>query len=391
MDKVAQYFTALGQGQNLTDLEEFQQNIRTVARHYPPSSMMRQFWFASRAASRLPNVNPAATSRVTRDANDFLYKETRGLETAIDDPAVTIEDLEKLLSIYARLQTTPLSSMTEKIIHKTRQSLSVASPETLARLPFHFVNLGVYPGDQWMETWWDATVPTTGKWSLNEGYTTLYHITLLDFLRSEGGQANKPIPSPCRKIADSFLDVIEKNARFFFDATINGQVFYAAKWFARDFIDRFQLQTETSRSSRAEQIFPQAFSRTNIVVKSEGIIVPQTGHKIDFELVNGKSHGAELDGVIHFNRVSQVHPRDKAVSFNTSTRFQSWLLTELCPELHILRVPYFYCDGAQRNQPWEDVLDRLGRSKPGVYAYHGVRDIINMTERGGCLFKGQAL
>ncbi len=391
MDKVAEYFSKLGRGDSLVNLEVFKSHLQTVLQYYPPVNLMRQFWLASRAASRIPDLNPAARSRVTKDANHFLYQEVQKLETVIDDPLVTMQDLERLLNTHARLQTVPTPSMLAKILNKMQVQMAAANADCLARLPLQFVELGVYPGDDWIETWWNHTKPTTGKWDLKGGYAALYRMTLLDFLRSEDPAIDQLAPSPCRKIADSFLGFIEKNAKYIFPDKMDSQVFFAAKWFGRDFINEFSIEEETPRSSRAEEVFAQSFKGTNIIVNTEGIIVPQIGHKIDFQLVNGEAHGVELDGVSHFNRIAMMQPTDKAVVFNASTRFQSWLMAELCPELHILRIPYFYCDGVERNQPWEETLEALEREEPGVYAYHGDGNIKNMSEKNGYLYIGQPL
>lgn len=391
MDKVAQYFSGLGNGSGITSLDVFKGHVATVIKHYPPVNMMRQFWLASRAASRIPNLNPAASARVTRDANNFFHQEVQRLETVIDDPSVTIQDLERVLNTYARLQTVPPSSMLNKLILKTAEKMPDADAECLARLPAQFVELGIYPSDEWMDTWWNTARPQSGKWDRADGYAVLYRLALLDFLRESDPQTDKDVPSPCRKIAEGFFGFIEKFAGNLFPDQLDSRVFFAAKWFGKDFIDRFKIEAETSRSSRAEDIFAQAFTDTNIIVRPEGIIVPQTGHKIDFELIREKSFGAEYDGVGHFNRVAMDNPSEQVVAFNTSTRFQSWLMTELSPELHVLRVPYFYCDGSERNQPWEDTLEALDSEPTGVYAYHGDGDVRSIADKHGYLYEGQPL
>lgn len=391
MDKVAQYFSGLGRGDSLVNLDVFKDNLKLVVQHYPPANMMRQFWLAARAASRIPNLNTAASKRMTRDANDFLHKEVQKLETVIDDPSVTIQDLERVLNTYARLQTVPPSSMLHKLITKTMDKMPDADAECLARLPVQFVDLGVYPSDEWIDTWWNTAKSLSGKWDEDERYAVLYRLALLDFLRSEDPKINNEIPSPSRRIVDGFLGVIEKFVGHFFPDEVDSRVFFAAKWFGKVFIDKLKIETETSRSSRSEDAFAQAFTDTNIIIKPDGIVVPKIGHKIDFELIREKSFGAEYDGVGHFNRVVMDNPSEKAVAFNTSTRFQSWLMTQLCPELHILRVPYFYCDGSERSQPWEGTLEALSDEPAGVYAYHGDGDVRNIADKHGYLYEGQPL
>ncbi len=150
MDKVAQYFSGLGNGNGIISLDVFKEHVATVIKHYPPVNMMRQFWLAARAASRIPNLNSAASARVTRDANNFFHQEVQRLETVIDDPSVTIQDLERVLNTYARLQTVPPSSMLNKLILKTAEKMPDADVKCLARLPAQFVDLGVYPSDEWI-------------------------------------------------------------------------------------------------------------------------------------------------------------------------------------------------------------------------------------------------
>lgn len=392
MDKVAQYFTNLGRGEPLKNLDVFKDNLGKVAQYYPPTNMMHQFWLASRAATRIPSINQSATARITRDANNYLYQEVQKLEAVMVDPSVTIEHLEKLLNIYARLQVVPEPALMEKIKATMADRMIAAKPETLARLLNQFVEVGVYPGDEWMEKWWEISKPRSAQWDLKEGYSVLYQVTLLDFLRNESPETDQKSPSPCESVANMFLSFIQKNATHLFSKEVDSRVFFAAKWFERDFIDGYNIEPENGSSSRAEENFGRSFKRTEIIVGSEGITVPEITHKIDLKLTyDNQDFGVEFDGILHFNRLVAKQESDQSVAFNTSTRFQSWLIAELCPDLHVLRVPYFTAKKGNYDEPWEETLENLRDEAAGVYAYHGNGILKNMTDPNSNIFKGQDL
>jgi hypothetical protein len=391
MDKVAQYFSNLACGKGLMSFDTLQSNLNSTFTYYPTNNIIYQFWAASGAASLLPDINDNAKEDVTKKANIFLFNSLPKLDNIIDDPKLDTQHMERLMEIYVRLQAVPSPAMATKILDRTKNHIEIMDSHFLTSSLKQFVKMSIYPGDDWMNTWWKTASPKSKKWSLKEVCALMYRLALLDFVRSKDHHIDKSAPSPCRQIAEEFLGVLEKKAKLFFPDKIDTQIFFAGKWFGKKFVDDLPIQSESCRSSRIESRFAQVLAKRDIIVKTEGVIIPKMGHKTDLELINGKSHAAETDGFLHFHRVTMRAPFERAVSFNLSTRFQSWLMSDLCPELHILRVPYFHCFRAMKNQPWEETLHKLDEKKPGVYAYHGDGQIKNMADKNGHLFRDQSL
>lgn len=391
MDKVSHYFAGLMRGENFGTMGVLKKHVQIVLKHYPPQNLVRQFWLASHGATLSPDINSKYKAPIIKDANFFLSQEIQNLEKVIDDPSIQFGELSKLLHSYILLQTVPPSSMMSKILHKFDTAMKQGSPDGLFKLPMQLSELGVYPGDKWMDSWWDATAPKTKKLDVNGGYAMLYRLAQLDFLRSKDCTVDRSVPSPCHRVADGFLNYIEKNAHYSFGKTIDSRIFFAAKWFGRDFIKDYKVQPECNIHSRSESVFAKAVEKSHITVNVGGIIIPDIDHTVDYELVKDKSYGAEYDGVLHFNRVAMAAPFENALAFNTSTRFQSDLIAKASPELKILRVPYFHGDATAGQQPWQEVLEMLDKKKPGVYAYHGNGQIKNMADKNGHLFRDQPL
>lgn len=390
MDKVAQYFSELGSGSKIPSVYEFQENIRIVIAHHPPSLLIRHFWQASRAASLHPGVHLGRFTSSTRNVNRYMANQMQNLHPRLESPDLTPEDLGLMLATYGRLQTIPHSDFITAWLSCSQKKMPEFSPELLRRLPDKLSVLGIYPGDEWIDAWWDVARPTIGKWDLQDGYSVLYRLTLLDFIRSRNPKEYPQTPSPCRQIAEGFLDFIEKSARRLFTTQIDRKVFLAAKWFGYDFIDDYKVEPETAHASRAEVIFAEMVSKKGITVDGEGIIVPRIDHKIDHKLVNGQIHGVEVDGICHFLRLSSPDAGDEAVVMDTSTRFQSWLTRQFSPDLRVLRVPYFHI-GMDKDLPWNETLEKLDQKSPAVSTYHGGNWIRNIADQNGFFFRNQPL
>lgn len=390
MDKVAQYFSELGRGGKILNVRELQENIGVAVKHHPPSLLIRHFWQASRAASLHPDVHVGTFTSATRKGNIYMANQMQNLHSRLESSDLKPDDLGFVLATYGRLQTIPHPEFMTTWLSCSQKKMSEFSPELLKKLPEKLSALGIYPGDEWIDAWWDVARPTIGKWDLQDGYSVLYRLTLLDFIRSRNPKEYQQTSSPCRKIAEEFLGFIDKSARRLFTTQIDRKVFLAAKWFGYDFIDDYKVEPETAHASRAEAIFAEMVSRKGITVEADGILVPRINHKIDHKLVNGQTHGAEVDGICHFLRLPSSDSGGEAVVMNASTRFQSWLTCQFSPDLRVLRVPYFHI-GMDKDLPWNETLEKLDQKSPAVYTYHGGNWIRNIADQNGFVFRNQPL
>lgn len=401
VEKLATYFRCLGRGETLQNIDFFKRNVELIGqKNQSPLTMLEHFWQASRAASRIPQVNKSATIRITKDANSYLSRQVHKLDAVMQDKSLSVEHLERLLNIYSRLQTVPPPSTVQALKDETFKKMDEAKADCLVKLLVQFIEVGVYPGDEWMEKWWTVARPKSGEWGLEGGFPVFYHLAQLDLLRNEDPTVDKEKLSPCAQISQIFANffnhkidsVFPKERGSDFSKNVDSRVFFAGKWFGCDFIKKCKIEQSSRPISRSEEAFGRLFLDTEMSIKSNGILVPEIDRHIDFELTHNKTtFGLEYDGALHFNRELKDDSGDVTLAFNTSTRLQSWLIKELCPELRVLRVPYFQCYQDDRRQPWEGTFSALSAEKPGVYAYHGDGVVKNMAEPENNIFKGHDL
>lgn len=374
-------------------IDQFKNYIDHLVRTpLPEADFITRFWQATLPACLEPKLNPKAGKRLTMRFNSFLSKKTPALDAVIEQnpDSLTPTDLDRILHSHLRLHTVPSQKFMDLWIDITISKMSDMDIKWLRMIPDQLARLSIYPGDEWIETWWRVAKPISGQWDIKDGCGVLYRLALLDFLRTakESGDTNRP--SPCRQIAESFLNTLEKNAYHFFPHQVDSRVYFAAIWFGYDFVKDYPIQSEANHSSLLEGQFINSFNNSSII-SGQGMVVPSICHRIDVKLeFNRQVFGAEVDGILHFNRV--IVDGVESVEYDSSTRFQSWLMKELMPEAKILRVPYFYIDENCQNLPWEEVLGKVDRkAEVGVYAFHGGSLIQPMTHPNGYLFRNQRL
>jgi len=301
--------------------------------------------------------------------------------------------MEVALTVYERLQTIPPKEFIDIWVQSTIGHMEGKTSKWLLNAVENLSRLGVYPGDEWVTDWWKAAKPISGEWKFEGGYSALYRLAILDFIRFEQQEGKKDDYSPCREIADSFMEFIEKNAPHLYAEHIDSRVYFSAVWFGYDFISDYKIEPEKGKASALEKRFYDAVQQMGIAVSEQGLTVRGIEHKVDLELKLGeKIFGVEVDGVLHFNRSSRQVSGSSAIEYNSSTRFQCQLIRRLMPEIDVLRVPYFLIDGKLSELPLEKTLNKIAR-KPeyDVYAWHGGSIVRPMKDKNWFIFNGYDL
>lgn len=387
-DILVRYFDGLGRGTKLGRVDYFKQAVYDLLRSdAPPPSMLRHFWNASRAASLSYDVNSFAMHRDTRPANYHLASKLDFLTTIIEDKSVTLspDDLSKLLEVHLRLQTVPSTKFMSAWVQKTTARMDGMSAKWLRVAVEQLAKLGVYPGDEWVDKWLSVAEPISGEWDQKEGCAVLYRLAQLDFISSNGRKVPDGQVTACQKAVDMFFPYFKKYAQFAFEKFVDSRIYFAAIWFGQDFVRDYRIEREDGKASALERKFYDLLLKAGVEVHDRPVIIDGICHRVDLGLnVKGQIIGAEVDGIMHFNRMAD----GKGIEFNTSTRFQSWLISELMPELKVMRVPYFMIEGCEDGYPWQKAINKCAARDTGVYACHGQNIIRPVSDANGYVFKG---
>lgn len=397
--EIDRYFSEFEKGVRITSLDYFKARIGfEVIEGQSPRKILEHFWQASRAASMISSLNKFASDTNTKVANKFMSRKLASVYeiflSHID--GATTDDLEKIMATHVRLQTVPTPEFMVRWTAKALGHIDELSDAWFKANFDHFTKLGIYPHDELIHAWWERTASRIADFEPVDQFPILYKMATFDFLRTNDfADVYAGVESPCRRIADHVFGIIEPQAFQLFPETINNQVFFAGLWFGKDFVrGRPIAGNDGAFASVFEDVVAKSIGATSIGVNYNGLLVPVTGHKVDFKLRHdGKFYGCEVDGISHFNRIAGATPHENAVIYNASTRFHSWLTAQYLTYVNVVRIPYFLFDEKEKNIPWEKTLSRIGR-KDGhsIYTWHGgsiARDLL--TEKNAHLFRGHDL
>lgn len=398
LDKsVGTYFLDLENGKSLGDLGLFKEKASLCfSNPSHPSTFLTDFNRAAKAVCLEPKINPSACTPQTRKAHGILSRKTLSLSQSIGNrwSSLSPDDLEKILLGHLRIHTIPSDETMSHWLGETYNRLQDMNAEWLRKSVCYLADLGVYPGDDWIEAWHDAAKQKSAEWGWNKGIAILYRLALLDYLRQDADGMNKDDDgSPCSKAADMFLNFLEKRHQVVFPDKVDSRVYYAALWFKRDFIHRLPIELSQESSSRLEKTVANQIQLAKLKIDEAGIKIGQTDRRIDLCVQFHKEEiGCEVDGVLHFCAKPNENPKENSVIYNVSTRFHAALTRELRPDLKVLRVPYFVLDDAKGSPIfWEKIFGKVNSRNGLHYSLEQGTVIHDMTKQSGYCFKGRTL
>lgn len=287
--------------------------------------------------------------------------------------------LSQIISAYYMLRMFPQGRFKYKLIQGTQSVLPNVDAQSCYNFINNFARLAVYPGDDWIEAWWQRTIECLDKMRGNWIDDIVYRLAILDYLRSQD-KRYRNIESPCREVANGLLEIYrDKKDEFYPDKRMPKQITDAAIWFDFDLqMQKFTSEHESSSSSHDEKRFRQAFQAAgaNLSVFYETSL----DHQFDISLqFNCKSFAIEIDGSPHM----LTGHADGKLYYDGATRFQTALIMkELPTNLKLVRIPTVYLNnkGFRIQEIARYVLDRSERINGKPVIMHGNNKFVPVTD-----------
>jgi hypothetical protein len=275
-----------------------------------------------------------------------------------------------ILAIYSRLQLLPAKAVIDSLTLHMTLNMSRMDANEISGIPGYFANLGIYPRHDFMKEWWASAKSVSGSWDLKDTYRIIYQLAILDCISQQEGYGESPCPAIVRPI----MNIIEARAEHFFPDFIDGQIYYAAKWFGYGFIEGRTIQASAEKISETEKALSAGLNGKGLTVLDDHVL-HGTQHRFDLVVsFNRNSVGIEVDGPSHFVQDSE----NKCIRYDGSTRFHTALIEDMMGEnFRVLRIPFLQLERANAIENVQQTLRHLnGFPKGAVYIMRGAKSII---------------
>lgn len=346
-----------------------------------PTKLFASLFFnVARACGRASGEYNFTSYTDRKNARNAVLKDIGKVLEKTDILEYDFIQLTQIISACEMLRIIPQDRFRDKLIQGTQSVLPYASEKACYNFINNMARLAIYPGDDWIKSWWEKTFECLDEMRSNWINDIVYRLAILDYLRSQDKKF-KNIQSPCREIANGLLESYrDKKDEVFPDKRIPQQITDAAKWFDFDLrMQGFISEYESSSHSHDEKKFREAFYAAGAKLSDSYRI--SSNHQFDISLqFNCKSFAIEIDGDPHM----LTGTADGKLYYDGSTRFQTALILKALPaDLKLVRIPSVYLMGIKGlgiQQIAKSFLDASGRIKRHSVVMHGTKEFVPVIE-----------
>ncbi|MEK7801811.1 MAG: hypothetical protein AAB276_05090 [Pseudomonadota bacterium] len=286
----------------------------------------------------------------------------------------TAGDVFRAFDAYNLLTTLPSEDFSRFGLKKSKEQMHTLGPNQFIYFSKYLTNLAIYPGDDWIKSWWSEIHQVIGEMEQAQIYHILRAVSIFDCLRP----ADIKTPSPTEEIGHMILDGIEEITPKGETLTLPSEVYFAAAWFGRDFVKDHRNQMEHNCHSRYERYFHDAVFALK-GTESADVVIKGMDHTLDLSFIfHNVAVAFQLDGFSHFIG----DDRNGVMHYDGPTRFQSALIKKMMPEdMRVLRLPYSMSRTPLNNsQILQEMLENGSRQPAGVYVAHAANDVRPIEE-----------
>jgi hypothetical protein len=380
-----EFFQALSNGGIKTTLPEFQTHWLKAAHEIATQPVKSFLPFLFNVARLCGRDTPSNIFHDWRDGKAGRKEIVSSIPKLIErsdvlDHHFDLVQLNQLLGLFCILRYMPQSDFRKILIEQTKSSLPISESRACKNYIGELAELAVYPGDDWIEIWWDRTSQCLDQMKDNWLDNIVYSLAILDYIRGQEKE-HKGDSSPCREIALMLLEIYRDNkANFFPDKMLPRQIYHAALWFDFDLKTKgFSIETETNTQSAEEDIFRSAFRMAG--AKLGEPYVTKLGHKFDISAqFKFKPLAVEIDGDTH----TLQGQSDNFLYYDGRTRFQTALMQKTLPfGVRLIRVPTVHLRDAKSLEIpliTRSIIDRVSDKSGKPIIMHDLNRFVPITQ-----------
>jgi hypothetical protein len=308
-------------------------------------------------------------------ARSYVIKQ---LPSLLSDPQIESfqfnpVQLNQMIAAFRILQAIPPDDFKEKFLEQSLKVMAEANHRQYPNLVKNLAELAIYPGDEWIESWWEHASESLGDMDDNQLDELPYWLAVLDYLRGFSLSPSRALASqsPCKDMAIAILEIYRDNKeRFFPNKLIPKPILDAAKWFKFDLIDKdYQSEPESTSHSKDEMYLKEVLR----FFGAELLAQRPTENRHEYDILgkfNKISFALEIDGWPHMlEKCGDPH-----LYYDGLSRFRTSLLSQ-DSDVKLVRIPTVYLmDGVGMTFEGiaRSILDNLKRfgSQPKVMHSH---------------------